>query len=126
MKLKDEFKSLPKDIVYDIYLSLVYSPKDYDKITKVKMLDEIIRQYDNNSYLYDICTEKELKFLKYIKNKKVNADDIQKYDWEINELNKKCIFSNITYDVYEEQINNVKSSLEYYKDHPSQKKFLIK
>lgn len=126
MKLKDEFKSLPKDIAYDIYLSLVYSPKDYDKITKVKMLDEIIRQYDNNSYLYDICTEKELKFLKYIKNKKVNADDIQKYDWEINELNKKCIFSNITYDVYEEQINNVKSSLEYYKDHPSQKKVFDK
>ena len=42
MKIKDEFKRLPKDLVYDIYITLVYNVKEYDKITRTKMLDERI------------------------------------------------------------------------------------
>lgn len=122
MKLKDELKKLSKDIVYDVYLSLVYNPKEYDRITRVKMIDEILEQYAKENYAFYICTEKELKFLKYVKNKKLISDDIKKYDWEINELNEKCIFSKVTYEVYEEQSDNVSKALEYYKKHPKQKK----
>lgn len=122
MKLKDEFKKLPKDLVYDIYLSLVYSPKDYDNITREKMLDNIAKEYNQENYLYNICTEKELKFLKYIKDKEIDANDIKKYEWEINELNRKCIFSKVTYEVFEEQIENVDNALKFYSNHIKNKK----
>ena len=71
MKLKDEFIKLPKEMVYDMYLSIVYDCKDYDNITRGKMLDAIIQEYQQENYLYFICTKKELAFLNYIQNNKL-------------------------------------------------------
>ena len=116
MKIKDEFKRLPKDLVYDIYITLVYNVKEYDKITRTKMLDEIIEEYKSEDYLYYICTKKELEFLKYASNKKLNKDDLTKYQLEIKSLHEKCIFSLATLDVFEEQKENVKNALKHNKD----------
>ncbi len=116
MKLKDEYKRLPKDMVYDIYLSLVYELKAYDDITRPKMLDAIIKEYEQENYLYSICTKRELEFLKYISNHKLNKNDLNKYEWEIKELNKKCIFSRVTLEVFEEQKKNVEKALSIYKE----------
>lgn len=118
MKLKEEYVKLSKELVYEMYESIVYEIKDYDKITRSKMLDEIIKEYDQEDYLYFICTKKELDFLKYAKNKKLSKNDIEKYKWEINVLNSKGIFSKITYEVFEEQKENVLKALEYNKKHP--------
>lgn len=116
MKLKDEYKRLPKDIVYDTYLSIVYNIKDYDDITRPKMLDAIIKEYGQKNFLYSICTSRELEFLKYISNNKFKIEDLKRYEWEIKELNKKCIFSMVTFEVFEEQKENVKKALETYKE----------
>lgn len=113
MKLKDEFIKLPKEMVYDMYHSLVYKTKDYDSITRGKMLEEIIEEYQQDRYLYSICTERELLFLKYSKEKKMTKKDLEKYEWEIKELNKKGIFSLVTLEVFEEQQENVLEALDY-------------
>lgn len=118
MKLKEEFIKMPKEFVYKMYDSLVYDTQEYDKITRSKMLDEIIKEYNQENYLYFICTKKELDFLKYAQNKKLNQKDIEKYKWEINELNRKSIFSTITYEVFEEQKDNVLKALEHNKKFP--------
>lgn len=117
MKLKDEFVKLPKEMVYETYISIVYDCDDYDNITRNKMLDEILKEYAQENYLYYICTTRELDFLKYAINRQIDINDIKKYQWEIEELNKKCIFSKITYDIFVEQLNNVKSALKFYKNH---------
>ena len=114
MKLKDEYKKMPKELVYDMYDSLVYDVKYYDNITRDKMLDSIIAEYKQEGYLYHICTERELLFLKYIQDNKLTKDDLKKYEWEINELNKKAIFSTVTLSVYEEQEENVTKALAMY------------
>ena len=114
MKLKDEYKKMPKDLIYDMYDSLVYDVKYYDNITRDKMLDSIISEYKQEGYLYHICTERELLFLKYIQDNKLTKEDLKKYEWEINELNKKAIFSKVTLSVYEEQEENVTKALAIY------------
>lgn len=114
MKLKEEYLHLQKEMVYETYLRLVYTPKDYDNITRGKMIEEIIKEYNQENYLYHICTKRELDFLKCLKNKKLNVNDIKKYDWEIRTLRDKCIFSGTAFDVYEEQKQNVENALKTY------------
>lgn len=114
MKLKDEYLKLPKEMLYETYLRIVYKTKDYDNITRSKMLDEIIKEYDQENYLFNICTRKELDFLKYISKNKLNTNDIKKYEWEIKILNEKCIFSRVTLEVFEEQKQNVQDALKTY------------
>ena len=117
MKLKDEYVKLPKEMLYETYLRIVYDPKDYDNITRNKMLEEIIKEYDQDNYLYHICTRKELDFLKYISNKRISTNDQKKYEWEIKQLNEKCIFSKVTFEVFNEQKQNVKDALKIYEKH---------
>ncbi len=114
MKLKDEYVKLPKELLYETYLRIVYNSKNYDNITRSKMLDEIIEEYKQDGYLYHICTSKELNFLKYITNNKMNKEDVKKYAWEIKTLNDKCIFSRVTFEVFEEQKKNVENALKLY------------
>lgn len=114
MKLKDEYSKLPKEMLYETYLKIVYKSKDYDNITRNKMLEEIIKEYNQEDYLYYICTRKELDFLKYISKNKLSIDDIKKYEWEIKTLNEKCIFSRVTLEVFEEQKQNVQDALKTY------------
>ena len=114
MKLKDEYLKLSKEMLYETYLRIVYNAKNYNNITKNKMLEEIIKEYAQENYLYCICTKKELDFLKYIKNKKLSVDDIEKYEWEIKKLNEKCIFSRVALEVFEEQEQNVQEALKTY------------
>lgn len=119
MKLKEEFIKLPKETLYETYLSIVYNSKDYEKITRSQMLESIIKEYKQKCYLYHICTKKELDFLKYSINKKLTKKDLTEYEWEIDELNKKCIFSKVTFEIFEEQIEEVKKALNYYKEYPN-------
>lgn len=114
MKLKDEYLKLTKETLYETYLRIVYKVKDYDNITRNNIIEEIIKEYSQKDYLYHICTKRELNFLKYINNKKLSTSDIKKYEWEIKTLNKKCIFSMITLDVFEEQKKNVEDALKLY------------
>lgn len=45
MDLKQEFSKTPKEFIINRYLSLTYDYKGYDNITRIKMLDEIIKKH---------------------------------------------------------------------------------
>lgn len=114
MKLKEQFKTFPKEKLYETYLRIVYNPKKYDNITRSKMLEEIIKECSQEKFLYLVCTKRELDFLIYANSNKISNDDMKKYEWEIKTLNEKCIFSSINLEVFEEQKQNVKNALEEY------------
>ena len=114
MKLKKEYVRLPKEFLYEMYLKIVYDSKNYDNITRAKMIDEIIKEYNQDGYLYHICTERELTFLKYVRNKGLNAKELKKYDWEIKVLHEKCIFSGVDLKIFEEQERNVDKALKLF------------
>ena len=88
MKLKDYLKSWSKQSTYELYIRLIYEIKDYEKITKNKMIDDIVDIYHEPNYLFNIYKEKEIKFLKKIREGKLSLSDSYKYYWEINELNE--------------------------------------
>ena len=90
MNMHAEIKHIKKEFVYNNYVKIVDKFKDYDKITSTKMLDAIYKVYDNYKNIIDICTERELKYLKKVINKENNLYD-KKYKWERNTLWSKFL-----------------------------------
>ena len=70
MKLDLYLGHAPKDFVASYYYKIVDFPKDYEKITKKKMIEEIKEFYNNPEVIIGICTTKELEILKEIINGK--------------------------------------------------------
>ena len=60
----------PKDFVANYYYKIVDFPKDYDKITKKKMIEAIKEFYNSPEVIISICTKKELEILEEIINGK--------------------------------------------------------
>ena len=86
----EEIKHVKKQFVYDRYSKIVEDFKDYDKITSTKMLDAVYKIYADYRNIIDICTERELKYLKKVINKEDNLFD-KKYEWEIKILSSKFL-----------------------------------
>ena len=76
MKMLERIKDYKKEYVYKVYIQTVEEIKEYDKITKTKMLEEIYKVYKNN--IKDICTKKELEYLKKVLNNKLTMLDVIK------------------------------------------------
>lgn len=128
MKMYEEINHLKKEYVYERYTRIVNDFKDYDKITKAKMLDAIYDVYSDYNNIIEICTTRELKYLKMVLDnkstiskslKKHNELKIEyldeKYDWERKNLYHKFL---LNYDYYneskipEEILNNVKAAIK--------------
>ncbi len=131
MKMYDKINGLRKEYVYEQYTKIAECVKEYDKITKVKMLDAIYKVYENPNNIVEICTTRELKYLKMVLDNKLTLDDLlknpnkyeikylnKKYDWERENLSHKFL---LDYDYYreshipEEIIDNVKLALKKVK-----------
>ena len=76
MKMLERIKNYKKEYVYKVYIQTVEEIKEYDKITKTKMLEEIYKVYKNN--IKDICTKKELEYLKKVLDNKLTMLDVIK------------------------------------------------
>ena len=76
MKMLERIKDYKKEYVYKVYIQTVEEIKEYDKITKTKMLEEIYKVYKNN--IKDICTKKELEYLKKVLGNKLTMLDVIK------------------------------------------------
>ncbi len=124
MLLKTEFLEFSKEKAYATYLRIVYINKDYDDISKNKMYNEIIKMYKEEKFLFNICTTKELIFLKMINNKEITEKDKGNYAWEINELNKKCIFSQDAFLIFEEQKEIVNDALKEFESYDIMNKII--
>lgn len=64
MKIFEEINNYKKEYVFDICTRIIEDFKDYEKITKKTMIKKIYEVYQNPKDLIDICTFRELKFLK--------------------------------------------------------------
>lgn len=120
MKLMDEIKYMNKEYVYEGYYRIVSNPKDYDKITKVKMLNEIYNLYSDYNYIIDICTSKELKYLESIlngTNKDIDYKDYKDINiWITRTLCQKFLLiyslNTSSYEIPEEIIQSVKLAVK--------------
>lgn len=123
MKLKEFFKSFPKDYIYDQYIRIILDFKNYYRITKTKMIDSIIEQYNIEGYLYNFCTNKELDLLTLLCEEKEDKIDYDKTKWEINTLCTKGIIgkTNLIGDDYKLEIfdevkDSVNKTVKLYKE----------
>ena len=111
MKMHDEINKMRKEYVHEQYSRIVEYFKDYEKISRVKMLDEIYKVYDDPDNIIDICTTRELKFLKMILDNKSEEDFKDKYDWEKTTLRDKFLID-LKKNIPEEIIKKVKQALK--------------
>ena len=112
MKVLEEVKYFRKDAIYEQYTKILFQWKDYDKITRQKMIEGILDVYQDYHNIIDICMTRELKFLKMYLEKNPHYKD-KKYEWERNILKKKFLltpshkeFNDI--EIYEELYDNIK------------------
>lgn len=131
MKMYDEINHFRKEYVYEQYTRIVENFKDYEQITKVKMLDAIYNVYSDPNNIVDICTTRELKYLKMVLDNKLTIIDLlenpgkleinyldNKYEWERETLKRKFL---LDYDYYKEShipdeiIDVVKKALKIVK-----------
>lgn len=116
-KMSDLLKLYTKEEVFESYFRIMDEFKDYDKITKNKMLSEIYKVYSDYNNIIEICTTKELKYLEMIIN---NCDNDElfdnKYFWERNMLDNKFLIQ-IGKDVFipEEIIDTVTLAIKNVK-----------
>ena len=126
MKMFEEIKDFGKEYVYEQYTRIVEDFKEYDKITKTKMLEAIYKVYEDSYNIIDICTTRELKFLKMILDYMVNHHDdsskqmlfSDKYNWERNILRDKFLLYHSFDDdisIPEEIVDKVKEALKNVK-----------
>ena len=103
MKMYNEINYLRKDYVYDNYTKIVDDFKDYEKITKVKMLDAIYKVYSDYNNIISLCTVRELKYLK----KLIESQNDMKESEKEMEPNTPEEFEQFFKKVYEESKEKV-------------------
>ena len=76
MKMYERINWYKKEYVHEQYSRIVEHFKDYDKITKKKMLESIYKVYNDSNNIIDICTTRELKYLKMLLDEKNNMKEL--------------------------------------------------
>lgn len=120
MKLLEEAKYFRKEPVHDSYASIVEDFKDYEKVSKVQMIKEIFDVYSDYENIINICTYRELVYLKKVLNNEKDLTD-EKYKFEKDSLMDKYLICSdihskgISYVVPEEIEENVKKAVSNYK-----------
>lgn len=108
------YKNADKELVFSYYIRIVDDIKPYEKLTVKKIIEEVLKQYSYENFLYYLCTSKELKFLKKILNNEIEEDDYLKYSFEIKTLNNKFIFDADDFCIFKEQLDNVKKAVSLF------------
>ncbi len=120
MKLLEKVKCYKKEPVHNDYASIVEDFKDYEKVSKVQMIKEIFDVYSDYKNIINICTYRELVYLKKVLN---NDNDLmdEKYNFERDTLMDKYLICNdiyskeASYVIPEEIEENVKKAVNSYK-----------
>ena len=110
MKLYNE----TKETIATYYYKIVANPKDYDSVSKEKMIDEIVSTYHNPTNIQDICTEKELDILNQINNNKYtyHKEDIIVLDNLVKKLLINSVDNHELTKEFKEYINAALSSVD--------------
>ena len=115
-KMYERINWYKKEYVFENYSRIVDDFKDYDKISKKKMLESIYKVYSDYHNIIDISTTKELKYLEMVlNNKNMNQLNSEQYEWERNTLTDKFLLQS-DYDrvfIPDEIIDNVKEAITH-------------
>ena len=105
-----------KEYVYEQYTRIVENIKQYERISKKKMLENIYNVYEDYNNIIDICTTRELKFLKKLLNKDGDIKELlsDKYEWERRILRNKFLIQDDYDNVFipDEILDNVKLAIK--------------
>ena len=85
MKMEKRLKQTANEVIYNTYSRIVDNPLKYENITGKKMLKKVEAFYSNPNNILEICTDRELKFLKKVLNNENKLFD-EKYYWERHKL----------------------------------------
>ena len=90
---KEYLKEFTKEDIYNVYRALNVRIKNYDKITRNKMLEVIESEYEDYHNIISICTLKELTFLKkLVAKKKIKIQNINELqDFILSNLSSKLL-----------------------------------
>lgn len=115
-KMYERINWYRKEYVYEQYSRIVDKFKNYDRITKKKMIEDVYKVYNDSNNIIDICTTKELRFLKKLFDKKNDMQELlsDKYEWERKTLRNKFLIQD-DYDIVfipDEIIDKVKKALK--------------
>lgn len=115
-KIYERINFYRKSIVHDRYSRIVDNFKNYESISRKKMLDEIYKVYEDPNNIVDICTTRELKYLKMILDEKTDVQKLtnDRYTWEIVTLRNKFLLLNDYTDFFipDEIIDRVKEAIK--------------
>ncbi len=118
-KMYERIDWYKKEYVHEQYSRIVTEFKDYDKITKKKMLEAVYKVYSDYNNIIDICTTRELKYLKMLIDKKSNMKELldDKYEWERKILRNKFLVQNDHDKVFipDEILDKVKDAVKNVK-----------
>ena len=118
MKLSDILNNniVDKKNLYKSYVKIVDNPSIYQKITKRKMVEELLEFYSKAENLLSICTLKEIKFLKSLVENNNKLETIHKYHFETVELDDKFIICVGPFEtsIYEELLDTVKKAVNSF------------
>lgn len=94
--LLSEINHYRKESVYDNFfrICLPESNIKYEKITRKKMMEQIIQKY-TPQYIVDICTVKELRFLKKVVENDYKEINMKQWSFEKMALYKKYLLFQI-------------------------------
>lgn len=123
--LKKEINYYRKDWVHRSYSRIIKDFKDYDNISRNKILDEVTEFYKDYNNVLSMCTYNELKLLEYVLNSKNKIKEIDdKHNFEKNELHDKFLMhyslDEKSYYIPSEMVDSIKLALKnidkkYYK-----------
>lgn len=127
-KMYERINDYRKEFVFEQYTRIVENFKDYEKISKRKMLEAIYQIYSDYNNIIDICTTRELKYLKMVvdcnleisENFEIDKIDYldSKYGWEREMLFKKFLIQrDFDRQIYipEEIVEQVKEAVKHVK-----------
>lgn len=92
-KIFDRINWYEKDYIYEQYSRIIDDFKEYDKISRKKMIAEIYNFYDDYNNIIDICTTRELKYLEMVLDENHDMQELlkRKYVWERENLEEKFL-----------------------------------
>lgn len=101
-KMLERINWYTKESVFENYSRIIRNFKDYDKITKKKMLEEIYKYYNKDyNNIITLCTTRELRYLKKVYNKDETIDFFDdKYEWERKTLANKYLIETDTHKIF--------------------------
>jgi len=119
MTLEEYFAKIKKEDIYNLYTKVVGTAKEYSKITRKSMYDEIINTYiDDPEIILKMISTEEVHILKTLINENISIKNNGYIDYILFEHLKKqfLILENEEYYIPKDLVNCIKMAINLYNE----------